>query len=115
MKMNTNECILHGECIVSPSEIPSDAQPKSAAPGASYMIVADSEVTGNHHVVDLFEGVQFFETAERKLFMKNSVPTKIRCVKAERHNEIDLAPGSYAFTYQQEYDYFAEALRNVRD
>lgn len=115
MKMKNNECILHGECIVSPSEIPSDAQPKLSTPGASYMIVADSEVTGNHHVVDLFEGVQFFETAERKLFMKNSVPTQIRCVKADRHTAIDLAPGSYEFSYQQEYDYFTEALRNVRD
>jgi hypothetical protein len=112
--MNKNECVLHGECIVTPSEVPSDAEainPKNKA----YMIVADSEVTGNHHVVDMFEGVQFFKTPGGNLFMKNSVPTSIRCVQADRHTAIDIAPGSYAFDYQQEYDYFAEALRNVRD
>lgn len=113
--MKKNECVLHGECIVTPSSIPNDATPKQPRAGSDFMIVADSEVTGNHHVVDLFEGVQFFETPAGNLFMKNSVPTKIRCVKADRHTEIDIPVGEYAFTYQQEYDYFAEALRNVRD
>lgn len=112
--MKNNECILHGECIVTPDSIPSDAVAK-VSKNKPYMIVADSEVTGNHHIVDLVDGVQFFETPAGNLFMKNSVPTKIRCVKAERHTEIDIPAGEYSFTYQKEYDYFTEALRNVRD
>jgi hypothetical protein len=113
--MKKNECVLHGECIVSLSGIPSNAVPKKPRDNSGYMIVADSEVTGNHHVVDLLDGVEFFETSDGGLFMKNSVPTKIRCIKAERHNEIVLEPAEYSFGYQQEYDYFTEALRNVRD
>jgi hypothetical protein len=113
--MKNNECILHGECIVTPGKIPNDAVLKSPNTTQGYMIVADSEVTGNHHVVDLFEGVQFFESPGGKLFMKNSIPTQIRCVKADRHTSIEIAPGSYEFSFQQEYDYFSEALRNVRD
>lgn len=113
--MKPNECILHGECIVTPCDIPSDAAPTKPNTDLGYMIVADSEVTGNHHVVDLTEGVQFFKTPTGSLFMTNSKPTNIRCVKADRHTEIEIGPGSYAFEFQQEYDYFAEALRNVRD
>jgi hypothetical protein len=111
--MKNNQCILHGECIVTPIDsVPAEAAQIETK--GNYQIVADSEVTGNHHVVDLKPGVSFFKTPD-KMFMSTTVPTAIRCVKADRHTEIDIPAGNYEFGFQQEYDYFTEALRNVRD
>ena len=106
------EVILHGECMVFNSEIPKDAKTKKVK---DYLIVADSETTGNHHVVDAVKGVEFFEDKEGTIFMKNSKPTKIRCVMKERHDEIELKEGTWEFGIQKEYDYFTESLINVRD
>lgn len=106
--------VLHGECmVISVDGIPASAKPKKTE--GSYVIVADSETTGNHHVVDLLKGVNFFEDSDGTLFMNCSVPTNIRCVAADRHDAIELPAGNYQFGFQQEYDYFTEALRKVRD
>ena len=110
---NMNNVILHGECMVFPSELPATATPKVVT--GDYLIVADSETTGNHHVVDSFQGVNFFEDSGGTIFMQNTKPTKIRCVMADRHDAIDLEPGTWEFGVQQEYDYFTESLRAVRD
>ena len=110
---NMNNVILHGECMVFPSELPATATPKVVT--GDYLIVADSETTGNHHVVDNFQGVNFFEGSGGTIFMQNTKPTKIRCVMADRHDAIDLEPGTWEFGVQQEYDYFTESLRAVRD
>jgi hypothetical protein len=110
--MKNNTCILHGECIVFRSSLPKNATPTKVE--GSYKIVADSEVTGNHHVVDAPNGVNFYE-ANGVTFMKNEVPTQIRCVIAERHSSIELEPGVWEFGTQKEYDYIAGELVNVRD
>jgi len=47
--------------------------------------------------------------------MRNEKPTQVRCVQANRHTEIPLAPGTWEFGIQQEYDHFAQHLRQVRD
>jgi hypothetical protein len=107
-----NKCILHGECIVFRSSLPPNALPTKVE--GSYKIVADSEVTGNHHVVDVPAGVTFYE-ADGVTFMQNEVPTQIRCIVAERHNSIELEPGTWEFGTQKEYDYIAGELVNVRD
>jgi hypothetical protein len=116
-KTKTNpKGVLHGECIVFESKIPKDAVLEKAKEGATFMIVAESEVTGNHHVIDLKPGnaVQFFR-AGNKRFMRNTVPTEIRCVVAERHTAITLPPGEHEIGIQQEFDYFTQAKRNVQD
>lgn len=106
--------ILHGECMIKSVDcLPQDVKPKQVNNG--YVIVADSETTGNHHVVDVFEGVNIFEASDGSLYMQNSVPTKVRCVMADRHDAVELPAGNYHFGFQQEYDYFTEALRKVRD
>lgn len=106
------EVIVHGECFVFQSEIPTGAKPLKV--DGPYLIVADSETTGNHHVVDAIPGVSFFEH-EGKRYMNSSVPTKIRCLHENRHDAITLDPGVYEFGTQQEYDPFAANMRNVRD
>jgi len=116
MKNNTKRelVILHGEAMIFPSEIPSSAK-KIDASNKSYHIIADSETTGNHHVVDAVVGVEFFQDVDGKMYMRNSKPTRVRCIMKERHSPIDIEPGTYEFGVQKEYDHFAQNLINVRD
>jgi len=111
--MEKNKVILHGECMVFPSELPAEATPMVV--NSDYLIVADSETTGNHHVVDAFEGVNFFQAKNGTVFMKNSRPTRIRCVMENRHDALSLEPGVWEFGIQQEYDYFSDSHRAVQD
>ena len=112
--MKKNEVILHGECMVFVSELPSTA--KKMKINNKFVIVAPSETTGNHHVVDGCPGVEFFEGENGTLYMQNSVDTKIRCVIDSRHDEIVIPAGNtYEFGSQMEYDPFAARLQKVRD
>ena len=98
--------------MVFRSQIPAQAIPLNEK--GQYKIVADSEVTGNHHVVDLIDGVEFFQDGGT-LFMRNSKPTRIRCLLQERHDAIELEPNTWEFGTQKEYDYIANELVSVRD
>ena len=110
MKTNNN-VILHGECMAFESTIPTNAQRLNVR---DFLIVADSETTGNHHVVDNAEGCEFYQLDGIR-YMKNSKPTKIRCLHTDRHDALELSPGQWEFGTQQEYDPFLENMRNVRD
>ncbi len=105
------EVILHGECMAFPSEIPAEAQKMNVG---EYVIVADSETTGNHHVVEAVAGADFYENGGT-IFMENSEPTEIKCLHEDRHDSIELQPGTWEFGSQQEYDPFEKNLRAVRD
>jgi hypothetical protein len=107
-----NQTIVHGECFLFPKEIPASA--KKLTINANHMIVAPSETTGNHHVVDVMEGVEFFQEGET-LYMSSTVPTQIRCVMESRHDTIGIPAGMYEFGSQQEYDPFTARLQKVRD
>ena len=104
---------LHGEVSIRKiNKIPEGV--KAIKTIGSYHIVADSETSGNHHVVDLKDGVEFFEK-DGVLYLKNDVETDVRCVVKERHDNITLEPGIWEIDKQQEYDYFTESNRNVAD
>jgi hypothetical protein len=106
--------ILHGEAMIFPSKLPKNA--KSIKPtNENYHIIADSETTGNHHVVDCNDGTEFFMDDDGHMFMKNSAPTKVRCLVKERHSEIPLEAGTWEFGIQQEFDHFEQHLQKVRD
>ena len=111
--MKNNEVILHGECMVFRSKVPNTA--KKMSKKQQYVIVAPSETTGNHHVVDVIDGVDFYEDTDGTLYMENSVSTTIRCVVADRHDAITIPAGTYQFGSQQEYDPFTARLQKVRD
>lgn len=110
--MNKNEVILHGECMVFASKLPSNLKKMEKK---LFIIVAPSETTGNHHVVDVVDGVDFYENESGTLFMESSVDTTIRCVMAERHDAITIPAGTYEFGSQVEYDPFTARLQKVRD
>ena len=105
--------VLHGEAIIFEAEIPPTAK-AVPAPTNGVRIIANSETTGNHHVVDCPPGVEFLEDGG-KFWMRSSVPTQVRCLLPSRHDSITLPPGSYGFGIQQEYDYIADSKRNVAD
>jgi hypothetical protein len=114
MNEETREVILHGECAIKTGAVIPDSAKRRVIKEKA-VIIADSETTGNHHVIDMKPGVEFFDTEDGRSFMQNSVPTDVRCVVADRHDSITLEPGTYEIGMQQEYDYFEQALRNVRD
>jgi hypothetical protein len=106
--------ILHGEVTVRRTNaVPQGAEKINASNGA-YHIIADSETTGNHHVVDCPSGVSLFRNKD-SIFITNTAPTQIRCVHTDRHDAITLEPGVWEFGTQKEYDYMTESLRSVRD
>ena len=104
--------ITHGECYIFESSLPKDAVIEKH--DKSFVIIADSEVTGTHHVVDLNDGVQFYKSGNRR-FIKNSKPTNVRCIVADRHDTKVLNPGVWEIGIQQEFDYFTMSKRNVAD
>lgn len=113
MKPTPAPAYLHGEvCIIGDATIPADAKPITLS--ESYLKLADSETTGNHHVIDTAPGIDFLESGNRR-FMRNSVPATVRCVHADRHDQITLEPGCYEFGTQLEYDPFEARMRAVRD
>jgi len=76
--------------------------------------IADSETTGNHHLVENAEGCEFYEL-DGVRYMRNESPTKVRCVIEERHDTMEIPAGTWEFGIQEEYDPFAERMRKVRD
>ncbi len=114
IKGNNPQAVFHGECFLFQSALPDGAV--EVEHNTPAVIIANSEVTGNHHVIDRGPGVKFFKSADGKSrFMQNEEPTKVRCVLAERHSAIDLAPGVWEFGIAEEYDYKAESKRKVAD
>ena len=104
--------------MIFSSKLPAEA--KAIKPNAdAYHIIADSETSGNHHVVDYAPGVQFFEVenkdGSKTFFMKNEVATQVRCLHDNRHGTETLTPGTYEFGVQEEFDHVAQHVRKVRD
>ena len=56
-----------------------------------YHIIAKSEQSGNHHVIDLKDGVEFYEK-DGVLYLVNDIETNVRCLIKERHDNITLGP-----------------------
>ena len=108
---------FHGEVMLKRiASIPTGTGLKKVeANKDGYVIVAESEMTGNHHQV-LVEGkkVEFFEN-NGTLYMKALEDTEICCVVKERHDNCTIPAGTWEFTKQLEYDPIDEVLREARD
>ena len=119
--MKSKKAYVHGECFFFESKLTKDCVIEDMVQivlndnNTQYVIVADSEITGNHHVVDVRPGVEFFKNSKGVRFVKNQVPTSIRCLIGSRHNTVDLPPGTWQIGIQKEFDYFKMAKQNVRD
>ncbi|NJO61918.1 MAG: hypothetical protein HC836_27860 [Richelia sp. RM2_1_2] len=118
IKLNENEIILHGECKVTNGVIPAKAEPITTKNNPNLflngkLIVAPSETMGNHHVVEA-PNAEFFKINDL-FYVKSEEPIHIGCVHENRHDTIELAPGTYEFGSQLEYDPFKARLEKVKD
>lgn len=109
---------FHGEVVVRKTKgsIPEGAKLIKAVRG-SYK-VADSETTGNHHLLEEIEGIDVFEK-DGMFYVRPSKPMTVRCVDEKRHDRITLEPCGedevLIFGRQMEIDHLTEEVRSVRD
>ncbi len=103
----------HGEVFPIKVEILPQGLTK-VQPVEGYVVVGESETTGNDHRVRIQEGVEFYEK-DGILYMKNIVPAEISCVVKERHDSHLLPPGYWEFKKQMEFDPVEEVLREAMD
>ncbi|MEB3277517.1 MAG: hypothetical protein VKK42_01160 [Lyngbya sp.] len=117
MATKKTEVILHGEAMLFPAELPADCVEIKHAqtPGMPPHIIADSETTGNHHVVDMPVGTKVYKSKDDRIFIVNTTETRVRCVHPDRHSPITMEPGCWEVGIQQEYDHLEQHMRQVRD
>lgn len=107
--------IFHGEVIISKAKsIPEGLKKVKLFNKKSYKL-ADSEITGNHHLLEAKEGIELFEDSSGVLWLKNDVPCDVFCAIKERHDNITLEPGIWEIDIAQEYDYLSDMTRKVSD
>lgn len=103
----------HGECLITGIEsIPSEAKKK--IDNSATFKLADSETTGNHHLLEMGPHVSLYE-ANGVVFMENSEPATVKCVMESRHDNIEIPAGSWQFGIAREYDYVTESVQRVAD
>ena len=103
----------HGEVNIFETTTIPDGAVQLKSNGIGYKI-ADSETTGNHHMVKAQDGVEMYEK-NGVMYLKNSVPVDVYCVLQERHDTITLEPSIWELEPAQEYDYLTQEKRNVVD
>lgn len=107
--------VFHGEVILTRvNEMPKGLKKAKLFNKESYKL-ADSETTGNHHLLEAKEGVELYEDANGVLWLKNDVPTDVFCAIKERHDNITLEPGIWEIDRAQEHDYLTGMVRKVAD
>ncbi len=81
------------------------------------LILADSETTGNHHMLKVIPGVHVWDDkVAEKFFIRPEVDTKVYCKLENRHTDISLpARNTYLVYKAREVDPFSGILRKLRD
>lgn len=106
---------FHGEvCITKVNAIPEGLKKAVKFNKKSYKL-ADSEQSGNHHLLEAKEGVELFEDSNGVLWLKNEVPCNVFCAIKERHDTITLEPGVWEIDRALEYDHLTDVKRQVAD
>ena len=109
---------LHGEVLIKKvkGSIP-DGVKKCVAVNGSYKI-ADSETTGNHHLLEEIDGVDLYEK-DGVFYLKTSEKATVRCVDEARHDTIEIEPCQedeiLIFDKQVEIDHLTDEVRSVAD
>lgn len=107
--------LFHGEVVINEAKkLPEGLKKAKLFNKESYKL-ADSENTGNHHLLEAKEGVELFEDANGVLWLKNDVPCDVFCAIKERHDAITLEPGIYEIDKAVEYDYLKDMTVKVSD
>lgn len=108
---------LHGEVLIKKlnGNMPKGTILQSI--NGSYK-VADSETTGNHHLLEDIPGLQVIEK-DGMFYVRTDKPLTVSCVDKKRHDTIKLEPCKndeyYLFDKQVEVDHLNDEIRSVRD
>lgn len=105
----------HGECLLMKADKLPEGLKKVEEFKKDCYRIADSEVTGNFHLLEAKEGVELFEDVKGVLWLKNDVPTDVFCAIKQRHDNITLEPGIWEIDKAVEYDYLTGLKRQVAD
>lgn len=105
--------IRHGEVILKEvSSLPKEAKLKTET---KKHIVAHSE-TGHHHVLESIDNYKVYTWNGETYIELGSVGTLFHeKTGKEVHTPHKVAPAVYKIVIKKEFDYFAGAIRNVRD
>lgn len=108
---------LHGEVLIKKMSGKFPDGKKVSPLNGSY-IVADSETTGNHHLLEHIEGMEIVEK-DGMFYVRTDKELTVKCVDHKRHDSITLDPcvgeEFYLFDKQQEVDHLTDEVRSVRD
>ena len=108
-----NEVYLHGEVVIfSGAKLPEGA--KKVAPKKNCYILANSETTGNHHILVADEGVDVYEK-DGVLFVHVEEEAQVKCVLEDRHDTQTLPAGDYIVRRKVEFDHLTQTPRLVQD
>lgn len=113
MKQEKKRMYLHGECIIK--EVESLPESLKQRDDKDSIMIAESETIGNEHRIKVKEGVEFFEDEKGTLYMRNTAPTEVYCLHAERHDTIEIPEGIWEIDKAVEYDYLTHHVLEVRD
>lgn len=110
---NKKRIYLHGECIIKEVEnLPENLKTRNEKDS---IMIAESETVGNEHRIKVKDGVEFFETADGTLYMRNTVPTDVYCLHEQRHDTIEIPEGIWEIDKAKEYDYLSQRVTKVFD
>lgn len=110
-----NKTVFHGEvCIVKAESLPNGLNKVKLFKKGCYRL-ADSEASGNFHLLEAKKGVELFEDKNGVLWLKNDIPVDVYCAIKERHDNITLEPGVWEIDRAQEFDYLSGMSRKVSD
>ena len=105
---------LHGEVVIfSGMAAPKGA--KKVEPKKQRYILANSEMTGNHHVLVAQDGVDVYEGPDGTLFVHVEEEAQVKCVLENRHDTQTLPAGDYIVRRKVEYDHLTQTPRVVAD
>lgn len=107
---------FHGELIiVETNEKPSSEYTKVDTKGDFKL--ADSEVTGNDHMLKVVPGVHVYSNdLVYKFLVETEIDTEIYCKIKNRHTDVTLIGGhSYEIGRANEFNHISRERRGVRD
>lgn len=87
----TTRAYFHGELVVKvkKGKVPMGARKMKSVDG--YYKVADSETTGNFHLLEDSQGIDMYEK-DGVMYLRNSVDAKISCADQSRHDTEVIPP-----------------------
>lgn len=121
--MNKKRHISHGEVnLFEVDALPETAKKINPTPEQIFGLgfkIANSEQTGNHHLVKLKDAegntIELFEDKDGTLYIRNLQPTEISCVDTQRHDTVELPASTWKRKTSKEVDHLRNIKRDVFD